>query len=37
MLKYAVSLAQKKGFTKEDFKNIHPGGNLGKQLKNDKI
>jgi arabinose-5-phosphate isomerase len=33
----AVSLAQKKGFTKEDFKNIHPGGNLGEQLKNHKL
>ena len=28
----AVALLQKRGFTKEDFAMVHPGGNLGKRL-----
>lgn len=28
----AISLLEKRGFTKDDFKLFHPGGNLGKQL-----
>lgn len=28
----AVSLLQKRGFSKEDFATYHPGGNLGKKL-----
>jgi len=27
----AITLAQKKGFTNEDFQGFHPGGELGKQ------
>lgn len=29
----AVSLLKKKGFSKEDFKSLHPGGQLGARLK----
>lgn len=29
----AVCLLHRKGFTKEDYKSIHPGGNLGSRLK----
>ena len=28
----AVALLEKRGFTKEDFARVHPGGNLGKRL-----
>jgi arabinose-5-phosphate isomerase len=28
----AITLLQKRNFTKEDFAQFHPGGNLGKQL-----
>ena len=30
----AITLAQKKGFTTEDFQGFHPGGELGKQALN---
>ena len=30
----AISLLELKGFKSSNFKNIHPGGNLGKDLKN---
>ena len=30
----AISLLELKGFKSEHFKNFHPGGNLGKNLKN---
>ena len=28
----AVALSEKRGFKEQDFANLHPGGNLGKQL-----
>ena len=29
----AIALLELKGFKSKNFKNIHPGGNLGKDLK----
>jgi len=31
----AVTVAEKKGYTRSDFAKVHPGGSLGKQLENE--